>query len=71
MGKPLMFDGSSSDYWKRNMSTYVISMNIKIWDVVENDFVVIDPTNSTAREEEKLHSMILPSISCMRLCEGV
>jgi hypothetical protein len=66
-----MFDGSSYDYWKRNMSAYVKSMNRKIWDVVENDFAVIDPTNSTAREEEKLHSMILPSISCIRLCEGV
>ncbi|XP_066361328.1 uncharacterized protein [Miscanthus floridulus] len=29
-------------------------MNHKIWDVVENDFVVIDPTSPTPREEEKL-----------------
>jgi hypothetical protein len=54
MGKPPHFDGTSYDYWKRKMSAHLKSINRKIWDVVENDFAVIDPTNPTVREEEKL-----------------
>jgi hypothetical protein len=52
--KPPFFDGSSYDYWKRKMSAHVKSMNRKIWEVVGNDFAVIDPTHPTAREEEKV-----------------
>ncbi|XP_066341339.1 uncharacterized protein [Miscanthus floridulus] len=54
MGKPPHFDGTCYDYWKRKMSAHMKSMNQKIWDVVENDFVVINPNNPTANEEEKL-----------------
>ena len=35
-GKPLFFDGTSFDYWKRKMKMYVGSINDKVWDVVEN-----------------------------------
>ena len=54
MGKPPFFDGTSYNYWKRKMSTHLKSMNRKVWEVVEKDFAVIDPTNPTPREEEKL-----------------
>ena len=44
-GKPPFFDGTSFDYWKRKMKMYLGSINDKVWDVVENEFVIIDPTN--------------------------
>ena len=50
--KPLFFDGTSFDYWKRKMKMYLGSINEKVWDVTEHDFVILDPTNPTAREQE-------------------
>jgi hypothetical protein len=29
-GKPLFFDGTSFDYWKRNMKIYLGSINDKV-----------------------------------------
>jgi aspartate/methionine/tyrosine aminotransferase len=53
MGKPLFFDGTCYDYWKRKISTHLKSMNRKVWEVVK-DFAMINPNNPTPREEEKL-----------------
>jgi predicted oxidoreductase (fatty acid repression mutant protein) len=44
-GKPLFFDGTSFDYWKRKIKMYLGSINDKVWDMVENEFVILDPTN--------------------------
>jgi predicted oxidoreductase (fatty acid repression mutant protein) len=44
-GKPPFFDGTSFDYWKRKMKMYLGSINYKVWDVVENESVILDPTN--------------------------
>ena len=44
-GKPPFFDGTSIDYWKRKMKMYLGAINDKVWDVVENEFVILDPTN--------------------------
>jgi hypothetical protein len=54
MGKPLFFDGTCYDYWKRKISTDLKSMNRKVWEVGEKDFAMINPNNPTPREEEKL-----------------
>jgi hypothetical protein len=54
MGKPPHFDVTSYDYWKRKMCAHLKSINRKIWEVVEKDFAVLDPSSLTAREEEKL-----------------
>ena len=50
-GKPLFFDGTSFDYWKRKMKMYLGSINDKVWDVVENEFVILDPTNLTDNDK--------------------
>jgi hypothetical protein len=48
--KPPFFDGKSSfDYWKRKMM-YLGSINDRVWDVIEHDFVILDPTNLTDNE---------------------
>ena len=44
-GIPPFFDGTCYDYWKRNMKMYLGSINDKVWDVVENEFVILGPTN--------------------------
>ncbi|XP_066324012.1 uncharacterized protein [Miscanthus floridulus] len=54
MGKPPHFDGSNYDYWKRKISAHLKSINRKVWDVVDNDFVVINEARPTPRKEEKL-----------------
>jgi hypothetical protein len=50
-GKPPFFnDTSSFDYWKRKMKMYLYSINDRVWDVTEHDFVILDPTNLTDNE---------------------
>ena len=51
-GKPLHFDGTCYDYWKRKIKMYLGSINDKVWDVTVNDFVIFYPTNPTPRELE-------------------
>ena len=46
-GKSPLFDCTSFHYWKRKMKMYLVSINDKVWDVVENEFMIIDPTNLT------------------------
>jgi predicted oxidoreductase (fatty acid repression mutant protein) len=44
--KPPFFNSTSSfDYWKRKMKMYLGSINDRVWDITEHDFVIIDPTN--------------------------
>jgi hypothetical protein len=31
--------------WKRKMKIYIGSINDRVWDVIEHDFIIIDPTN--------------------------
>jgi len=50
-GKPPHFDGTCYDYWKRKMKMYLGSINEKVWEVVENDFVVLYPTRPTPRKQ--------------------
>ena len=56
MGKPPHFDVTSYDYWKRKMCAHLKSINRNVWEVVDNDFVVINEASSTPREEEKLQN---------------
>jgi hypothetical protein len=51
-GKPPHFDGTCYDYWKRKIKMYLCSINEKVWDVTESDYVILDPTNPTPRELE-------------------
>ena len=50
-GKLPFFDDTSFDYWKRKRKMYLGSINDKVWDVVENEFVIIDPTNLTDNDK--------------------
>jgi hypothetical protein len=50
-GKPPFFDGSSSfDYWKRKIKMYFGSINDRVWEVTEHDFVILDPANPIDNE---------------------
>ena len=63
-GKPLFFDGTSFDYWKTKMKMYLGSINDRVWDVVEHDFVIFDPTNPTPNESinKQCNTMALNTI---------
>ena len=61
--KPPFFDGTCYDYWKRKMKMYLGSINDKVWDVTENDFMILDPTNPTTRElENKQYNTVYTKI---------
>ena len=54
VGKPPKFDGNAYGYWKKKMQAHIKSMNRKIWQVVEKDFIVLDVNDPTPREDELL-----------------
>ena len=49
--KPHQFDGSNYPYWKAKMTTYIKSINRKIWKVVEKKIKIEDEHAPTAAEE--------------------
>jgi hypothetical protein len=50
-GKPPFFDGTTSfDYWKRKIRMYLGSINDKVWDVVDNEYVILDPDHLTDQD---------------------
>ena len=63
-GKPPFFDGTSFDYWKRKIKMYLGSINDKVRDVVENEFVIIDPTNLIGNDKinKQCNTMALNTI---------
>jgi hypothetical protein len=50
-GKPPFFDGTCCDYWKRKMKMYLGSFNDQVWDVIEHDYVILDPNNLTNQDK--------------------
>jgi hypothetical protein len=54
--KPPQFDGSNYPYWKAKMTTYIKSINRKVWKVVKTKFEVVDLKNPTATEEVLLQN---------------
>ena len=54
--KPPQFDGSNNPYWKAKMTTYIKSINRKVWKVVETKIEIEDPENPTAAEEVLLQN---------------
>jgi hypothetical protein len=63
-GKPPFFNGTSFDYWKRKIKMYLGSINDKVCDVVENEFVILDPTNPTDNDKinKQCNIMVLNTI---------
>ena len=49
--KPPQFDGTNYPYWKAKMTTYIKSINRKIWKVVETKIEIKDEEAPTAAEE--------------------
>lgn len=47
VGKPPFFEGSNYAYWKARMIVYLKAMAGKLWDIVDKDYAIIDPTNLT------------------------
>jgi hypothetical protein len=63
-GKLPFFDGTYYDHWKIKMKMHLGLINEKVWEVVENDFVVLDPTRPTPREQEskQCNTMVINTI---------
>jgi len=64
-GKPPFFDGTSTfDYWKRKINMYLGSINDRVWEVTENDYVILDPTNpiNNGRANKQCDSMVVNTI---------
>ena len=48
--KPPQFDGSKYPYWKAKMTTYIKSINRKVWKVVETKIEIDDEEAPPAEE---------------------
>ena len=49
--KPSQFDGSNYPYWKAKMTTYIKSINRKVWKVVETKIEIANEAAPTAAKE--------------------
>ena len=49
--KPPQFDGSNYPYWKAKMTTYIKSINKKVWKVVETKIEVANEEAPTTAKE--------------------
>ena len=49
--KPPQFDGSNYPHWKAEMTTYIKSINRKLWKVVETTIEIANEEAPTATEE--------------------
>ena len=49
--KPPQFDGSNYPYWNAKMTTYIKSINRKVWKVMETKIEIANEEASTAAEE--------------------
>ena len=54
--KPPQFDGSNYPYWKAKMTTYIKSININVWKVVETKIEVANVEAPTIAEEVLLQN---------------
>ena len=54
--KPTQFDGSNYPYWKAKMTTYIKSINRKVWKVVETKIEIANEEAPTAAEEVLLQN---------------
>jgi hypothetical protein len=54
--KPPQFDGSNYPYWIAKMTTYIKSINRKVWKVVETKIEVANAKPPTAVEEVLLQN---------------
>jgi hypothetical protein len=63
-GKPPHFDGTCYDYWKRKIKIYLSSINDQVWDVIESDYVILDPDNLTNNDKanKQCNTMALNTI---------
>jgi hypothetical protein len=49
--KPPPFNGTNYAYWMAKMTTFIKSINRKVWKVVETKFEVFDSKNPTTIKE--------------------
>jgi hypothetical protein len=54
--KPPQFDGINYPNWKLKMTTYIKSINRKVWKVVETKIEIADLKNPTTVEEVLLQN---------------
>ena len=54
--KPPQFDGSNYPYWKAKMTTYIKSINRKVWKVVETRIEATNAKAPTAAEDVLLQN---------------
>ena len=52
VGKPHFFDGNNYDYWKVRMTAHLKAMSRKIWRVVNDGYVILDPKTLTPLDEK-------------------
>ena len=62
-GKPPFFE-TCYGYWKRKMRMYLDSINDQVWEVIENDYAIIDPDDPTNQDKtnKQCNTMALNTI---------
>ena len=52
VGRSSFFDGNNYDYQKTRMMVHIIVMRIKLWKIVDEGYIILDPKNITRADKE-------------------
>src|SRR5690348_4903349 len=52
VGKLPFFDGTNYDYWKTRMMVHLKAMSRKLWRIVDDGYVILDPSARTTLDTE-------------------
>ena len=51
VGKPPFFDGNNYNYWKKRMMVHFKALGRKLWFIVEEGYVILDPKQKMTEDE--------------------
>ena len=60
--KPPQFDGSNYPYWKAKMTTYIKSINSKVWKVAEIKIEIADEEAPSKKYYKIMALLLVPSM---------
>ena len=67
--RPPLFNGSDYTYWKTRMRIFLISMDFKLWTIVENGFQKSSlPMSEWDKSENKVFCFKRKGYECLVLC---
>jgi len=62
--RPPIFDGSNFIYWKVRITTYLQSLGIEVWDIIEEGytFPLATPTDTAGKKQYETNAKVVNTL---------